>query len=123
MDTPNTKSKRRSSGQQPKRPQGATHGGLATLRRTPRCAKGRALLDVQWLRRIQCMVRCISHQLDDLELIFRAPEWLESKQAMRRWFNGVVFAVGARPIDRCRTAQGRHAVLRELARIEHGVHS
>jgi len=48
---------------------------------------------------------------------------LESKQTMRSWFNNIVPALGARPIDLCRTAQGRQAVLKELDRIEHGVYS
>jgi len=50
-------------------------------------------------------------------------EVLGSKQAMRRWFHGVVPALAARPVDLCETARGRRAVLRELGRIEHGVHS
>ena len=68
-------------------------------------------------------IRTISLQLDQLELIFRAMEVLKSKKAARSWFNGVVLALGARPIDLCQTARGRRAVLRELGRIEHGVYS
>lgn len=69
------------------------------------------------------LVRTISLQLDELELIFRAMEVLGSKKAVRGWFNGVVPALGARPVDLCKTARGRAKVLRELGRIEHGVHS
>ena len=65
----------------------------------------------------------ISIQLDEIEPILRAMEVLESKQAVRSWFNCVVPALGARPIDLCQTVRGRQAVLRELGRIEHGVHS
>jgi uncharacterized protein (DUF2384 family) len=80
-------------------------------------------LDEQWLQEMRRMVRAISLQIDELELIFRAFSVLESKQAVRRWFNGIVPALGARPIDLCQTARGRRAVLRELGQIEHGVHS
>ncbi|MGH7967214.1 MAG: antitoxin Xre/MbcA/ParS toxin-binding domain-containing protein [Limisphaerales bacterium] len=69
------------------------------------------------------MVRVISLQVDELELIFRAISVLESKQAVRRWFNGIVSALRARPIDLCQSARGRRAVLRELGRIKRGVHS
>jgi uncharacterized protein (DUF2384 family) len=69
------------------------------------------------------MVRSISRQIDELELIVRATVVLESKRAVRSWFNGVVPTLGARPIDLCQTARGRRALLRELGRIEHGVHS
>jgi uncharacterized protein (DUF2384 family) len=79
--------------------------------------------DRQWLLQMRRMIRCISRQLDELEVVFRAFDVLESKQAVRSWFNGVVPALGSRPMDLCRTARGRHAVLRELGRIEHGVHS
>ena len=65
----------------------------------------------------------ISIQLDEIEPILRAMEVLASKQAARSWFNSVVPALGARPIDLCQTVKGRQAVLRELGRIEHGVHS
>ena len=69
------------------------------------------------------MVRGMSRQLDEIEVIVRAMDVLESKQAMCSWLNNIVPALGARPIDLCCTAQGRQAVLRELGRIEHGVHS
>ncbi len=65
----------------------------------------------------------LSKQWDgcEIELVFRAMEVLESKQAVRRWFNGVVKELGARPVDLCRTARGRRAVLRQLELIENGV--
>lgn len=81
------------------------------------------LSDEQWLREMRLVVRTISLQLSELELIFRAMEVLESKQAVRSWFNSVVPALGARPIDLCKTARGRRAILQELGRLEHGVHS
>ena len=86
-----------------------------------RAAKKRETLDEQWLREMRRMIRAIPRQLDELELILRAMDVLESKQAVRSWFNGVVPALGGRPIDLCQTARGRRAVLRELGRIEHGV--
>jgi len=88
-----------------------------------RVAKKPTLVDEQWLREMRHMIRAISRRLDELEPIFRAMDVLESKQAARAWFNGLVPALGGRPIDLCQTARGRHAVLRELGRIEHGVHS
>jgi uncharacterized protein (DUF2384 family) len=60
-------------------------------------------------------------QLNELEVLIRAFDVLESKRAARSWFNNVVPALGARPIDLCKTAKGRRAVLRELGRIENGV--
>lgn len=81
------------------------------------------MLDEQWLQDMHRMVRVISLQVDELELIFRAISVLESKLAVRRWFNGIVPALGARPIDLCQSARGRRAVLRELGRIKRGVHS
>lgn len=86
-----------------------------------RAAKKREVSDEQWLREMRKMIRNISRQLGELELILRAMDVLESKQAVCSWFNGVVPALGGRPIDLCRTARGRQAVLRELGRIEHGV--
>lgn len=111
-------------GRQPKRPQRARNRcNLVATRRTTRSATDPELVDENWLRQMRQLLRAISRQVDELELIFRAMEVLESKQAVRRWFNGVVPALGGRPIDLCQTAQGRHAVLQELGRIEHGVHS
>jgi uncharacterized protein (DUF2384 family) len=58
-----------------------------------------------------------------LELIIRAVDILESKQAIRSWFNDTIPALGGRPVELCQTARGRQAVLRELERMKHGVHS
>jgi len=91
-------------------------------RNTTQRAKDQVLSDKQWLREIRRMVRAISLQVDELEMLFRAWAVLESKEAVRRWFNGIVPALGARPIDLCQTARGRRAVLRELERIGQGVH-
>ena len=77
----------------------------------------------QWLREMRHMVREISRRLDQLEVILRAMDVMETKQAMRNWFNGIVPALGGRPLELCQTTRGRKAVLRELGRIEHGVHS
>lgn len=98
-------------------------GRGSSMRGTSRSAEGQVVLDQQWLLQMRRVIRCVSRQLDELELFFRAFDVLETKQAVRCWFNGVVPALGARPIDLCHTARGRHAVLRELGRIEHGVHS
>ena len=99
-------------------------GRGSPMRGTSRsAAEGHAVLDKQWLLQMRRVICCVSRQLDELELFFRAFDVLETKQAVRSWFNGVVPALGARPIDLCHTARGRHAVLRELGRIEHGVHS
>lgn len=116
--------KRLSAGRQPKRSRRAyPRRNAAATRRTIHAAIEPALIDEQWLQRMRRLIRTISRQIDELELIFRALEALESKQAVRRWFNSVIPALGARPIDLCQTASGRRAVLRELGRIEHGVHS
>lgn len=63
------------------------------------------------------MVRLISSRFDELKLIFRAFDVLETKQRVQHWFNTVLPALGARPIDLLQTAKGRRAVLRELGRI------
>jgi hypothetical protein len=55
--------------------------------------------------------------MDELEMIIRAMDLLECKVAMRSRFNQVVPALGGRPIDACRTAKGRRAVLQQLERI------
>ncbi len=81
------------------------------------------LPDEKWLQAMRRIIQAISLQVDELELIFRAMEVLESKQAVRRWFNEVAPKLGVRPIDLCQTARGRRMVFRELERIEHGVHS
>lgn len=114
--------KSNSSRAQPKRPQG-TNGRVSSMRGTTRSEKRQVVLNQQWLLQMRRVIRCVSRQLDELELLFRAFDVLESKQAVRSWFNGVVPALGARPIDLCQTARGRRAVLRELGRIEHGVYS
>jgi len=114
--------KRRASARQSKRLKGTPAGGLAAMRLAAQAAKNLKLLG-QRLVEMRGVVRAMASQLDELEVILRAMDVLESKQAVRSWLNGLVPALGARPIDLCRTAQGREAVLRELGRIEHGVHS
>lgn len=113
------------SGRRPqlkRRLQGARDHNSAAMRPAKQTSKNRQLLGER-LREMRHMVRAMSRQLDELAVILRAMDVLESKQAMHSWFNNIVPALGARPIDLCRTAQGRQAVLRELGRIEHGVFS
>ena len=114
--------KRASSSRRPTRPKNARVGDLAGMSPAKQTSKNLQLLGER-LRKMRHMVRAMSRQLDELAVILRAMDVLESKQAMRSWFNNIVPALGARPIDLCRTAQGRQAVLRELGRIEHGVFS
>jgi hypothetical protein len=115
--------KGRAGGRRSKRSEVTHRRNLAAMRRANRSAKGLELPDEQWLQEVRSIIRTISRLLDELEIFFRAMEVLGSKQAVRRWFNGVVPTLAARPIDLCETARGRRAVLRELGRIEHGVHS
>lgn len=118
--TPRAKQALRRQAKTPQRPPSRRS---AAAGRTTRSTAGPDLPDEQWLREMRRMVRIVSCQLDELELIIRAIAVLESRQAVRHWFNGIVPALGARPMDLCQTARGRRAVLRELGRIEHGVHS
>ena len=122
MSARRTPSKSRSAGRQPNRSQYAHAHSVAGSLKT-QSADTLQSLDVQWLREMRSVVRIISRQVDELELPFRAFDVLESKQAVRSWFNRVVPALGARPADLCQTLRGQHAVLRKLGRIEHGVHS
>lgn len=114
---------RRSAGRRANPSKRSHNDNLPALRRKARAAEGRDLPDAKWFLQMRRVVRRVSRQLDELEPIFRAMEVLESKQAVRGWFNDVVPALGARPIDLYQTVRGRRAVLRELGRIEHGVHS
>lgn len=114
---------RRSAGRRPNPSKHSRHCSLPALHRKARAAEGREFPDEKWLLQMRRVVRRVSRELDELELIFRAMAVLESKHAVRRWFNNVVPALGARPIYLCGTVRGRRAVLRELGRIEHGVHS
>ena len=111
-----------SSARRPKPPQDARVGNLAGRSPAKQTTKNGQLVGER-LREMRHMVRAMSRQIDELEVVLRAMDVLESKQAMHRWFNDIVPALGARPIDLCRTPQGLQAVLRELGRIEHGVYS
>src|SRR5579864_1791347 len=121
MGARKAKSKRSVLGRQLKRAQDMHARKLAARNRTTP-AKRRELPDEQWLQEMRDTVRTISRQLDELEVIIRAMNVLENKRVVCCWYNNVVPALGARPIDLCQTARGRRAVLRELGRIEHGVH-
>jgi uncharacterized protein (DUF2384 family) len=122
MKSSKAKSKRQSSERRLKKAQDA-HAREAPARGVVHSAERRGVLDEQWLRQMRGIVRCISRKIDEIQLVFRAMEVLQSKEAVRRWFNGVVTEIGARPIDLLRHARGRRAVLRELDRIEHQGHS
>lgn len=123
MSARKAKSKRQSSGRPVKRPKDIHARDLVAKSGTTPSAKERELPDEQWLHEMRDAVRTISRQLDELEVILRALNVLENKRAVCSWFNNVVPALGARPSDLCQTARGRRAVLQELGRIEHGVHS
>lgn len=75
------------------------------------------------LREMRHMLWAMSRQLGELEVILRAMDVLESKQAMHVWFNNIVPALGARPLDLCHTEQGRQALKAELGRMEHKLDS